>query len=56
MKKFLKGVKKFMQEKIETAKEVIENPISRFTTGCIMVGIGVAGIGIIASCFMPQFN
>ena len=56
MKKLLRGAKKFMQEKIEAAKQVIENPVSRFTTGCIMVGIGIAGIGIIASCFLPQFN
>lgn len=60
MKKFLKGVKKFMQEKIEAAKEVISSPLNRFIVGSAILGLGVCGLclggSMIATCFMPQFN
>jgi len=53
MKKFLKGVKKFMREKIEAAKDVISNPLNRFIIGSTAIGFGVA---MVATCFIPKFN
>lgn len=57
MKKFLKGVKKFMQEKIEAAKELVANKTNRFIIGSAIVGLGIClGGSMIATCFMSQFN
>jgi len=53
MKKLLRGAKRFMQEKIEAAKQVIENPVSRFVIGSTAIGFGIA---MVATCFIPQFN
>lgn len=57
MKKLLRGVKKFMQEKIEAAKEIVANKTTRFIVGSAVIGLGVfLGGSMVATCFMPQFN
>lgn len=53
MRKLLRGAKKFMQEKIEAAKEVVKNPLNRFIIGSTAIGFGIA---MVATCFMPRFN
>lgn len=53
MKKLWKGVKQFMHEKYEAAKDAIQSPVIRFVVGSAAIGFGIA---MVSSCFIPQFN
>ena len=44
-----KGVKKFMNEKIEVRKEVFSNDQNRLTIGIVIIGLG---IGLVASAYI----
>lgn len=57
MKKLLRGAKKFMQEKIEAAKDIVSNKTTHFIAGAAIMGLGIfLGGAMIGTCFMPQFN
>lgn len=57
MKKFVKriakGVKKVMDVPKDICKEIVNNKEARVVLGTILVGLGVAGIGLIASAYLP---
>lgn len=56
VKEKLKGVKRFMEEKIQVLKDILSSDRSKLTLGFILIGasLGVAGVGggIIASVFV----
>lgn len=57
MKRLWKGVKQFMHEKYEAAKDAVLNPTIRFIAGSAILALGIGlGGSMIASCFIPQFN
>lgn len=57
MKRLLKGVRKFMHEKYEAAKDAVLNPTIRFIAGSAVLALGIGlGGSMIATCFIPQFN
>lgn len=53
LKKLWKGVKHYMEQAINTAREVISSKSSRFVAACVFGGLSV---GLFASCYMPQPN
>ena len=53
LKKIRKGIKRFMNEKIETYKEVLATAENRLILGLIFVGTGV---GLIASAYIHVTN
>lgn len=50
IKNVLKGVKRYMDKKIEACKEILSNDKSKLTLGLAMIGVGV---GIVASIYIP---
>lgn len=57
MKKLLKGVKRFMQEKYEAAKDAVMNPTIRFIAGSAILALGIGlGGSMVVSCFIERFN
>lgn len=53
IKKGFKGVKKYMEEKVQMCKEVLENEKNKLTLGLVLIGIGGA---LIASIYIPMPN
>lgn len=53
LKKLWKGVKHYMEQAINTAREVLSSKSSRFVAACVFGGLSV---GLFASCYMPQPN
>jgi hypothetical protein len=49
IKKGLKGVKRFMEEKVRVCKNVIRDDKNRLIIGLTLVGLG---IGLVASVYM----
>lgn len=51
--KFRKGIKNFMNEKVETYKEILSNSQNRLILGLILLGMGS---GLVASAYIhvPQ--
>lgn len=52
-RKLRKGIKKFMNEKIETCKEILSNAQNRLIVGLIFLGLGG---GLIASAYIHVNN
>lgn len=50
IKKGIKGVKRFMDEKIQMCKEILSDNRTKLTFGLVLIGVGV---GIVASIYMP---
>lgn len=49
LRKFGKGIKKFVKEKVETCKEILSSAQNRLILGLIATGVGA---GLIASAFI----
>ena len=47
--KLRKGLKKFMNDKIEVCKEMFSNDQNRLTIGIVIIGLG---IGLVASAYI----
>lgn len=53
VKRIAKGVKKVMNVPKDIYKEIVNNKEARLVLGIICVGIGVTGIGLVGSVYMP---
>ena len=53
VKRIAKGVKKVMNVPKDMYKEIVNNKEARLVLGIICVGIGVTGIGLVGSVYMP---
>ena len=49
LKKAGRGIKRFMNEKINTCKEILSSAQNRLVIGLVLVG---AGVGFVASAYM----
>lgn len=49
IKKAGRGIKRFMNEKVHTCKEILSSAQNRLVIGLVLVG---AGIGFVASAYM----
>lgn len=53
IKKFVKGIKKFVDDKIKTCKEILSNDKNRLILGLTILGAGIGiGGGLIASAYI----
>jgi hypothetical protein len=53
IKKFVKGIKKFVEDKIKTCKEILSNDKNRLILGLTILGAGIGiGGGLIASAYI----
>lgn len=53
IKKGLKGVKRYMEEKVQTCKEMLRDAQNRLIVGLVILGAGVGiGGGLIASAYI----
>ena len=53
IKKGLKGVKRYMEEKVQMCKEMIRDAQNRLIVGLVILGAGVGiGGGLIASAYI----
>ena len=53
IKKFVKGIKKFVEDKIQTCKEILSNDKHRLILGLTILGAGIGiGGGLIASAYI----
>lgn len=49
IKKGLKGVKRYMDEKVQMCREILAGDKNKLTLGLIMIGVGVAVVASILS-------
>ena len=53
IKKGLKGVKRYMEEKVQMCKEMLRDAQNRLIVGLVILGAGVGiGWGLIASAYI----
>ena len=53
IKKCLKGVKRYMEEKVQMCKEMLRDAQNRLIVGLVILGAGVGiGGGLIASAYI----
>lgn len=50
IKKSLKGVKRYMEEKVQVCKKILVNDKNRLIIGLSLIGLGA---GLVVSVYMP---
>ena len=57
IKKGLKGVKRYMEEKVQVCKEMLRDAQNRLIVGLVILGAGVGiGGGLIASAYICVYE
>ena len=57
IKKGLKGVKRYMEEKVQMCKEMLRDAQNRLIVGLVILGAGVGiGGGLIASAYIRVYE